>query len=111
LLPEYAWFRDNSKENCSSPAGWLKPNDFGLFDVLGNVWEWCDDVYGSYPVTDRGTDVNSAGDTKVVVDTQNRVLRGAAFSDPASEVRSARREHNRPGSIVYIGVRPARTYR
>jgi formylglycine-generating enzyme required for sulfatase activity len=111
LLPEYAWFRENSKGNFSSPVGWLKPNDFGLFDVLGNVWEWCDDAYGSYPVADRGADVNSAGGTKAVLDRQNRVLRGAAFSDPASEVRSAYRDQNRPGSIAYIGVRPARTYR
>ncbi len=46
LLGKYAWFSGNSLSK-GHPVGQLKPNDFGLFDMHGNAWEWCDDVY--YP--------------------------------------------------------------
>jgi formylglycine-generating enzyme required for sulfatase activity len=47
LLGKYAWFAGNSKEG-THPVGTLKPNDFGLFDMLGNVWELCDDLFGKW---------------------------------------------------------------
>ena len=48
LLPEYAWYRANSGEQ-SQPGGMLKPNDFGIFDMHGNVSEWCHDRHGRLP--------------------------------------------------------------
>ena len=45
LLPKYAWHRQNSNEQ-PWPVGSLKPNDFGLFDVHGNVSTWCQESYG-----------------------------------------------------------------
>ena len=48
LLEKYAWYEPNSQDR-TWPVGSLKPNDFGLFDMHGNAWEWCDDPYRDYP--------------------------------------------------------------
>jgi formylglycine-generating enzyme required for sulfatase activity len=48
LLPKYAWYSGNSQQT-TWPVGLLKPNDFGLFDVQGNVTNWCLERYGPYP--------------------------------------------------------------
>jgi formylglycine-generating enzyme required for sulfatase activity len=45
----YAWYFMNS-ENHSWPVGSLKPNDFGLFDILGNVYEWCEPFPAGTPL-------------------------------------------------------------
>jgi formylglycine-generating enzyme required for sulfatase activity len=48
LLRKYAWFLQNSPTTQANRCGRLKPNDLGLFDLLGNAWEWCLDAYAPY---------------------------------------------------------------
>ena len=48
LLDRYAWYEANG-QNRTWPVGSLKPNDFGLFDMHGNAWDWCDDSYQALP--------------------------------------------------------------
>jgi sulfatase modifying factor 1 len=86
MLSDYAWFKLNSGGK-TFPAGKKKPNAWGLYDMHGNVWEWCHDWYdGSYleiEVKDpKGSDA-SADNLKV--------LRGGSFVSDASELSSSNR--------------------
>ena len=110
LLPKYAWFLDNS-DNRMWPVGMKKPNDYGLFDMLGNAWQWCDNGYKNYAVAGDGSVSEDTGNPSKVGDKISRVLRGGSFNNQASDVRSAYRLRNRPGlRVTNDGFRPARTY-
>ena len=107
LLPRYARYQANANEVTSS-VGSLKPNDFGLFDMLGNVYEWCYDSNASYPERPPCED-NPVTDP--VSDTESRVLRGGAFYTQPSGVRSGARYSVQPDNRNDVnGFRPARTY-
>ena len=111
LLDKYAWYMKNAGDR-SWPAGSLKPNDWGLFDMYGNVWTWCHDSYQDYPsVADGKTDDddNASGPVSKSV---ARVLRGGGFSVPARNLRSAERTFSPPGDrLGGMGFRVARTYK
>jgi formylglycine-generating enzyme required for sulfatase activity len=81
-LREYGWYRVNSG-GVQHPVGTLKPNAFGLYDMHGNVWEWCWDRYGPY---DELADL-----ARPPQRGRERVLRGGCFKRKARRTRSAYR--------------------
>ncbi len=93
------------------PCGSLLPDDLGLFDMLGNVWEWCQDRSMTY-----GTSENSHVDSDIIKSAfinnlSTRVLRGGAVNHPPMLVRSACRTASAPLMCQpNNGFRPARTY-
>jgi formylglycine-generating enzyme required for sulfatase activity len=110
-LGEFAWYFSNSDDR-THPVGERKPNDAGLFDMLGNAFEWCHDAYAyGYP-TSQGA-LPTLTDRSANMDASlSRVLRGGSFNFPSSFVRAALRFDFRPGdNILYVSFRPARTYR
>jgi serine/threonine protein kinase/formylglycine-generating enzyme required for sulfatase activity len=118
LLGEYAWFTNNSHNERLLEVGRLKPNDLGLFDVLGNVKEWCtergrlDEGSLEAPYVRLDVAADDLRDLAELKSTDFRALRGGAFSDVAADLRSANRTGGRPASReANYGFRVARTHR
>jgi formylglycine-generating enzyme required for sulfatase activity len=87
-LEEFAWFNANS-EKKTHPVAQKKPNARGLYDMHGNVCEWCQDHIGEYP-KDTVTDPTGA-------ETGERPLRGGSWSDASTKCRSAFRDCHTEG--------------
>jgi formylglycine-generating enzyme required for sulfatase activity len=100
-LHEVGWYDENSHEE-TKPVGLKKPNDFGLYDLSGNVWEWCeDDWHGSYagaPTDGRAWIDNPRG--------SNRMQRGGSWGSNADYCRRAYRTNYGTGNRLNgIGFR------
>jgi formylglycine-generating enzyme required for sulfatase activity len=102
MLGSFGWYEENSKGN-PQPVGKKLPNAFGLFDMHGNVYEWCSDryesdYYGKAPATDPQGPTSGS----------DRVYRGGGWNDEAALCRSAYRRGPDPSSRRYfIGFRVA----
>lgn len=112
LLPKYAWYRKNSQEK-TWPVGRLKPNDLGLFDMLGNVETWCQERFKGYPQKGKASEDKEDNEDNYSINKEiTRPTRGAHFFSHASDVRSSYRMQSVPRVRAdHLGFRPARTYR
>jgi formylglycine-generating enzyme required for sulfatase activity len=88
-LDEMGWYVRNSG-NQPHPVGQKQANAWGLYDMHGNVWEWCSDWYGNYPS-------GSVTDPKGAASGSLRVYRGGSWIGVASGCRSAHRLGNGAG--------------
>ncbi len=109
LLGDYAWYL-NVSDDRTWPVAMLKPNGFGLFDMLGNVQEWCQEAEVAYAPS-LGFLSEDEEDTEPVNDSVQRLLRGGSFGLWPRDVRSACRGRSRTlNRYNNTGFRIARTY-
>jgi predicted Zn finger-like uncharacterized protein len=103
-LSDHAWYLANAP-NTTHPVGKLKPNAWGLYDMLGNVWEWCQNWYdSSYHAT------SPVDDPTGPATGSNRVSRGCSWMGFLSRCRVSSRGSNIPSErLVYHGFRVVRS--
>jgi len=90
----------------------LKPNDFGLFDMLGNAYEWCQDSINYYRPGEDDKPSEDIEDKEDINSGKSRVLRGGAFDSQSRYVRCGYRTRRAPALRgLNAGFRPARTFR
>jgi len=111
LLDKYGFSMGNSSERTWA-VGTLKPNDWGLFDMHGNVYSWCQERERPYAGSKDGPAIEDLEDVLLVSDKDPRELRGSSFGNRGLNLRSARRYRFVPTFRASgIGFRVARTFK
>jgi formylglycine-generating enzyme required for sulfatase activity len=97
-LGQYAWYNENAGK-ATHPVGQRRPNAWGLYDMLGNVAEWCNDVYqeGYYRAAATGSADATVRNPRGPADGEKYVLRGGGWNCSAKDCRSAHRVGENPG--------------
>ena len=99
---DVAWYDSNSGSKTQKVGG-KTPNELGLYDMSGNVWEWCSDWYGNYSSSAQTNPYNSTVGS-------DRVYRGGCWGNIAACVRVAYRGSRPPtDTYYYLGFRICRT--
>jgi formylglycine-generating enzyme required for sulfatase activity len=95
-IDQVAWYQGSIPEDGTQPVGSLDPNELGIYDMSGNVWEWCLDTYKSdyYSVSEKENPKGAkTGNWKIV--------RGGSWADKASYARITYRQSNLPGNAGF----------